>query len=59
MLHQLASIHGGHLAYRFLYTWFLYHEVLGGFSQPLRHWPHGPASLRLLHDTRFDTSMVC
>ncbi|KAI0908170.1 fungal-specific transcription factor domain-containing protein [Ustulina deusta] len=58
ILHQLASIHGGHLAYRFLYTWFLYHEVLGGFSQPLKQWPHGPASLRLLQDSRFDTSMI-
>ncbi|KAI0454353.1 fungal-specific transcription factor domain-containing protein [Xylaria acuta] len=58
ILHQLASIHSGQLAYKFLYTWFLYHEVLGGFSQPLRQWPHGPASLRLLRDTRFDTSMI-
>ncbi|KAJ2979445.1 hypothetical protein NUW58_g7196 [Xylaria curta] len=58
ILHQLASIYGGHLAYRFLYTWFLYHEVLGGFSQPLKQWPYGPASLRLLHDTHFDTSLI-
>ncbi|KAI3326138.1 fungal-specific transcription factor domain-containing protein [Xylariaceae sp. AK1471] len=58
ILHQLASIHGGHLAYTFLYTWFLYHEVLGGFSQPLKQWPHGPASFQLLHDTNFDTSMI-
>ncbi|KAI0205838.1 fungal-specific transcription factor domain-containing protein [Astrocystis sublimbata] len=58
ILHQLANIHGGHLRYRFLYTWFLYHEVLGGFSQPLHQWPHGPASLRLLRDTQFDTSMI-
>ncbi|KAI1284175.1 fungal-specific transcription factor domain-containing protein [Xylaria sp. FL0933] len=58
ILHQLASIHGGHLAYRFLYTWFLYHEVLGGFSQPLRQWPLGPISLRLLKDSYFDTSLI-
>ncbi|KAI1750854.1 fungal-specific transcription factor domain-containing protein [Xylaria castorea] len=58
ILHQLASIHSGYLDYKFLYTWFLYHEVLGGFSQPLRQWPHGPASLRLLRDTQFDTSMI-
>ncbi|KAI0471253.1 fungal-specific transcription factor domain-containing protein [Xylaria cf. heliscus] len=58
ILHQLANIHGGHLAYRFLYTWFLYHEVLGGFSQPLQQWPNGPASLRFLRDTRFDTSLI-
>ncbi|KAI1270167.1 fungal-specific transcription factor domain-containing protein [Xylariaceae sp. FL1019] len=58
ILHQLASIHGGHLAYSFLYTWFLYHEILGGFSQPLMQWPHGPASLRLLYDTTFDRSKI-
>ncbi|KAI8629940.1 fungal-specific transcription factor domain-containing protein [Xylariaceae sp. FL1651] len=58
ILHQLASIHGGHLAYRFLYTWFLYHEILGGFSQPLKQWPHGPASLQLLRDANFDTSII-
>ncbi|KAI1823435.1 fungal-specific transcription factor domain-containing protein [Xylaria intraflava] len=58
ILHQLAALRGGHLAYSFLYTWFLYHEVLGGFSQPLKQWPHGPASLQLLQDTNFDTSMI-
>ncbi|KAI1178114.1 fungal-specific transcription factor domain-containing protein [Nemania sp. FL0916] len=58
LLHQLAGIHGGQLAYRFLYTWFLYHEVLGGFSQPLAQWPHGPASLQFLHDTDFNRSMI-
>ncbi|GAP85805.1 putative acriflavine sensitivity control protein acr-2 [Rosellinia necatrix] len=58
ILHRLANIHGGYLAYRFLYTWFLYHEVLGGFSQPLDQWPDGPVSLQLLRDTDFDTSMI-
>ncbi|KAI0967365.1 fungal-specific transcription factor domain-containing protein [Xylaria arbuscula] len=58
ILHQLASIHGGYLAYGFLYTWFLYHEVLGGFSQPLKQWPHGPASLQLLRDAHFDTTKI-
>ncbi|CAJ2502375.1 Uu.00g097690.m01.CDS01 [Anthostomella pinea] len=58
ILHQLASIHGGGLAYRFLYTWFLYHEILGGFSQPLQQWPEGPASLRLLRDASFDRSII-
>ncbi|KAI2640084.1 fungal-specific transcription factor domain-containing protein [Xylaria nigripes] len=58
ILHKLAEIHGGHLNYTFLYTWFLYHEVLGGFSQPLKQWPPGPASLQLLQDTNFDTSMI-
>ncbi|KAI1816334.1 fungal-specific transcription factor domain-containing protein [Poronia punctata] len=57
ILHELANIHGGHLTYRFLYTWFLYHEVLAGFSQPLK-FPHGPTSLRLLHETDFDTSVI-
>ncbi|KAI1332815.1 fungal-specific transcription factor domain-containing protein [Xylariaceae sp. FL0255] len=58
ILAQLATFHGGHLSYSFLYTWFLYHEILGGFSQPFMQWPHGPASLRLLHDSNFDTSLI-
>ncbi|KAI0017027.1 fungal-specific transcription factor domain-containing protein [Xylariomycetidae sp. FL0641] len=57
-LHQLAQIRGGRLTYGFLYTWFLYHEILGGFSQPLQQGPDGPASLRLLHDTNFDKSLI-
>ncbi|KAI0601329.1 fungal-specific transcription factor domain-containing protein [Biscogniauxia sp. FL1348] len=58
MLHELATMHGGRLAYGFLYTWFLYHEILGGFSQPLQQWPDGPASIRLLRDTNFDRSLI-
>ncbi|KAI1439296.1 fungal-specific transcription factor domain-containing protein [Xylaria sp. CBS 124048] len=58
ILHQLAELHGGRLAYSFLYTWFLYHEVLGGFSQPLKQWPYGPVSLQLLQDTNFNTSLI-
>lgn len=58
ILHRLASIHGGYLTYAFLYTWFLYHEVLGGFSHPEQQYPHGPASIRLLRDARFDTSII-
>ncbi|KAJ8126763.1 hypothetical protein O1611_g6876 [Lasiodiplodia mahajangana] len=58
ILYELARKHGGQLAYSFLYTWFLYHEVLGGFSQPLNQWPHGPASLQFLRDAHFDTSKI-
>ncbi|KAI1344864.1 fungal-specific transcription factor domain-containing protein [Xylariaceae sp. FL0016] len=57
ILNQLANIHGGQLAYRFLYTWFLYHEILAGFSQPFQQWSN-PVSLRLLGDDRFDTSVI-
>lgn len=58
ILHKLAAIHGGRLKYGFLYTWFLYHEILGYFSQPLLHGTRGPASLQLLHDTNFDKSLI-
>ncbi|XXH03980.1 hypothetical protein Hte_010389 [Hypoxylon texense] len=58
ILRRLASIHGGRLKYAFLYTWFLYHEILGGFSQPLQHGLKGPASLQLLHDAHFDKSII-
>ncbi|OTA70111.1 hypothetical protein K449DRAFT_321574 [Hypoxylon sp. EC38] len=58
ILRKLAAIHGGRLKYGFLYTWFLYHEILGGFSQPLHHGLRGPASLQLLHDTTFDKSLI-
>ncbi|KAH9906819.1 fungal-specific transcription factor domain-containing protein [Xylariomycetidae sp. FL2044] len=57
-LNQLAIIHGGKLSYSFLYTWFLYHEILGGFIEPLRQWPNGPISLRLLRDSTFDRSQI-
>lgn len=58
ILRKLADKHGGQLKYSFLYTWFLYHEILGGFSQPLQHGPNGPASLQLLHDSNFDKTLV-
>ncbi|KAI0473272.1 fungal-specific transcription factor domain-containing protein [Xylariaceae sp. FL0804] len=58
ILTQIASVNGGRVSHRFLYTWFLYHEVLGGFSQPLLNWPIGPVSLRLLRDDDFDRSLI-
>ncbi|KAI0179333.1 fungal-specific transcription factor domain-containing protein [Hypoxylon sp. FL1284] len=58
ILRRLASVRGGRLTYTFLYTWFLYHEVLGGFSQPLQHGLKGPTSLQLLHDANFDKSLI-
>ncbi|OTB01427.1 hypothetical protein M426DRAFT_219294 [Hypoxylon sp. CI-4A] len=58
ILRKLASIHGGHLNYVFLHTWFLYHEILGCFSQPSQYGLDGPASLKLLYDTNFDKSLI-
>lgn len=58
-LYQVATIRGKRLEYNFLFTWFLYHEVLGEFSRPLLYEGLRPASLRLLNDSNFDKSMVC
>ncbi|RYP50563.1 hypothetical protein DL768_003959 [Monosporascus sp. mg162] len=58
ILYQLAKMRGQRLEYNFLYTWFLYHEVLGGFSRPLQYGREGPASLRLLDDANFDKSLI-
>ena len=59
LLYELAVSRGRRLDYNFLFTWFLYHEVLGGFSRPLQYGPEGPASLRLLNDSNFDKTLVC
>ncbi|KAI0134653.1 fungal-specific transcription factor domain-containing protein [Xylariales sp. AK1849] len=58
ILHKLASIRGDYMRYCFLYTWFLYHEILGEFSNPLQFSPEGPSSLQLRRDMSFDTSIV-
>lgn len=58
ILSRLAQIRGGYIRYGFLYTWFLYHEILGEFSNPLQYYPDGPTSLRLGSDTSFDPSLV-
>jgi hypothetical protein len=58
LLTHLATMHGGHLKYSFLNLWFLYHEVMGEFSQPLLRDANGSVSLQLLHNAGFDTSIV-
>lgn len=58
ILQKLANIRGGWLRYSFLYTWFMYHEILGNFSDPLRQNCDGPTSLLIRRDVSFDTSLV-
>lgn len=59
LLYHLASMRGRQLEYNFLFTWFLYHEVLGEFSQPLLYGDQGPSSFQLLNGSNFDKSLVC
>jgi hypothetical protein len=42
----------------FLLTWFLYHEILGGFTQPLRQDSYEPGFMRELLDFGPATSYV-
>lgn len=58
LIHRAAKVHGGRLDYSFLYTWFLYHEVLGAFSQPPRRRLEGPTSLELIQGSDFDNAIV-
>lgn len=58
MLNQLTIAGGGLLRHCFLYTWFLYHEVLGCFSDPLQYGDHGPSSLQGGRGLGLDKSMV-
>ncbi|ORY68814.1 fungal-specific transcription factor domain-containing protein [Pseudomassariella vexata] len=58
ILCQLAGVRGSLLKYGFLYTWFLYHEILGCFVDPLRQGKDGPASIRLRRDMLFDPSII-
>ncbi len=58
-LYQRAALRGKRLEYNFLFTWFLYHEVLGEFSRPYLYGTEGPTSLRLLNGSNFDKSLVC
>ncbi|KAK8048747.1 fungal-specific transcription factor domain-containing protein [Apiospora phragmitis] len=46
MLNQLTIAGGNQFRNCFLYTWFLYHEVLGCFSNPHLYGTHGPSSLQ-------------
>jgi hypothetical protein len=58
ILHQLVLFQGDPLQYKFLYTWFLYHEILGAFSQPVPQESSGRASLQLLYNSDFDRTVV-
>lgn len=58
ILRELASLQGGFSKYRFLYTWFLYHEILGCFSNPERHGLYGPASFQLAPHVDPDSSLI-
>lgn len=58
LLRRLSLIRDGNSSSEFLYTWFLYHEVLGEFIDPLKYYPDGPASLQLKSHLHFDTSLV-
>ena len=58
MFHHLWTVSGGKLRYEFLYTWLIYHEVLGAVSQPLRLIQHGTPSIELLVDDSFDKTAV-
>ncbi|KAH8691551.1 fungal-specific transcription factor domain-containing protein [Talaromyces proteolyticus] len=58
MFYHLSAMSGGKLRYQFLYTWLIYHEVLGAFSQPLQHIQHKTSSIDLLTDVNFDKTAV-
>ncbi|KAK9421518.1 putative Fungal-specific transcription factor domain-containing protein [Seiridium unicorne] len=58
ILRRLMIIHDGYPRSSFLYTWFLYHEVLGEFKSPLQFYPDGPVSLQLRDELAFDTSLI-
>lgn len=49
---------GGPLDYDFLNTWFLYHEILGSFSQPHKHNYEGASSLELLQGSDCDKTLI-
>ncbi|KAJ5291995.1 fungal-specific transcription factor domain-containing protein [Penicillium angulare] len=58
MLYHLWNVSGGNLRYQFLYTWLVYHEVLGAASQPLQLIQKGTPSIDLLADDSFDETVV-
>lgn len=49
---------GGRLNYDFLNTWFLYHEILGAFSQPHKHQYEGTSSLDLIQGSNGDKAVI-
>lgn len=58
LLHRYADMRGGPLDYDFLNTWFLYHEILGSFSQPHKHNYEGASSLELLQGSDCDKTLI-
>lgn len=58
LLHRSAEARGGSLDVDFLNTWFLYHEILGAFSQPHKHKYTGISSLDLLQGDDVDKTVV-
>ncbi|ROV93510.1 hypothetical protein VSDG_06782 [Cytospora chrysosperma] len=58
LLHRYANMKGGRLAYDFLNTWFLYHEILGAFSQPHKHQYEGTSSLDLIQGSDCDKTII-
>lgn len=58
LLHRYADLKGGRLDYSFLNTWFLYHEILGAFSQPHKHQYEGTSSLDLIQGSDCDKTVV-
>lgn len=58
MLNQLTISGGNQYRNCFLYTWFLYHEVLGCFSNPLQYGVDGPTSLQGGRDLGLDKTIV-
>lgn len=58
MLQKLVASHRGRVKSSFLLTWFLYHEVLACFTQPLRERPQDLDLLKLLEDADGEKSIV-
>ncbi|KAK7952270.1 N-terminal fungal transcription regulatory domain-containing protein [Apiospora aurea] len=58
MLNQLTVTGGNQFRHCFLYTWFLYHEVLGCFSNPHLYGTHGPSSLQGGRDLGLDKTII-
>ncbi|KAF7562607.1 hypothetical protein G7046_g1511 [Stylonectria norvegica] len=58
LFQRAAGFKGGRLDPSFLYTWFLYHDVLSAFSQSPRRQPVKPSSLELIKSTRSDNTTI-
>ncbi|KAH8671316.1 fungal-specific transcription factor domain-containing protein [Xylariales sp. PMI_506] len=58
LLRKLTNIRGGYMRYHFLFTWFLYHEVLGEFINPSLYSPKGPVSIQLRGNIPIEQSTI-